>query len=36
MSITVLGNNFDSQFEGNRRNELLQKMNVFTNLRMGV
>jgi hypothetical protein len=36
MPITVLGNNFDSQFEGNRRNELLQKMDVFTNLRMGV
>jgi hypothetical protein len=36
MPITVLGNNFDSQFEGNRQNELLQKMDVFTNLKIGI
>jgi hypothetical protein len=36
MPITVLGNNFGSQFEGNQRSELLQKLDVFSTLRKGL
>jgi hypothetical protein len=36
MPITVLGNNFGSQFDRSKHTDLLQKLDVFTTLRVGL